>query len=143
LAFICGVIVLLAAGIILWERHLWSKEVEEMKPYLTYTRLIGAAKDCDEYWNVRHTWPNSLAELREFRPDLSEWAVDMWGRDFILVPYEESLGYGRIISYGRDGTPGGSGAADQDIEVRFPVEASTNWNKNAGQRLKRSDLRIQ
>jgi len=60
----------------------------------------------------------------------------MWGSDFLLVPYKESLGYGEIISYGRDGKPGGTGA-DSDLVVRYPSEINAAWNKQAGLGLKR------
>ena len=44
----------------------------------------------------------------------------------MLVPYNQSLGYGQIISYGRDGGPGGTGT-DGDLAVRFPTQANAGW----------------
>jgi hypothetical protein len=140
---ICAGIFALGVGAVLWLNISRHKEVQEVKPYLTYTRLMGAARDCDEYWSQHQSWPSSIAQLRAFRPDLNEWAVDMWGRDFVLVPFSVSTGYGQIISYGRDGKPGGSTEADRDIEVRFPTRVNTNWNAKVGQSLKKPYLRLQ
>ncbi len=140
---VCGIGLAVLVGVVTWGRAVRQREVQQVKPYLTYTRLMGAAKDCDEYWEQHRGWPTSIAELRAFRSDLNEWAVDMWGRDFVLVPFNASLGYGRVISYGRDGKPGGSTEADRDIEVRFPTQANTNWNASVGHGLKRPYLRLQ
>ena len=69
-------------------------------------------------------WPTSLGELRSNAintvfingpPDDG----DPWSRLYIFVPYNSATGYGRILTLGRDGKPGGTGA-DADIERRFP-----------------------
>ena len=44
--------------------------------------------------------------------------VDAWGHALVLQPFDPAKGYGAIISYGRDGRPGGTGA-DADIEIRW------------------------
>jgi type II secretion system (T2SS) protein G len=44
---------------------------------------------------------------------------DAWGREIIYEPYGTNTGRGRVLSYGRDGTPGGVGA-DADIEFTLP-----------------------
>lgn len=138
-----GALVIALLVVVAYENLLRRREAQAVKPYLTYTRLIGAAEDCDDFWKERHHWPESMAQLRTFRALLIEWGVDLWDRDFLLVPYNESLGYGEIISYGRDGKPGGSADADQDIIVRFPTSPNTEWNTRVGQDLKRPHLRIQ
>ena len=70
-------------------------------------------------------WPTSAVELLSnstgvvfiHRPSAA--AGDAWGRQIIYEPYDTGVGYGRVISYGRDGKLGGVGA-DADIEQRFP-----------------------
>jgi hypothetical protein len=69
-------------------------------------------------------WPNSLGELESnsmktvfiVPPARSK---DPWGNSFIYVPFNSATGFGRVISFGRDGKPGGIGL-DADIERRFP-----------------------
>jgi len=91
---------------------------------------------CDKYRAERSAWPSSMAQLLILRPELNDpWDKDAWGRDVMLVSYDESLGYGKIVSYGRDGKPGGTGV-DRDLEVRFPTEANAAWNKQMGLGLK-------
>jgi len=140
---VCGIIARLIACLFIWGWIARTRELKEIRPYITYTRLIGVAQACDKYKEQYGVWPNSLAQLRVFRPEMSDWAKDswgqgdnVWGRDVVLVPYDKSLGYGEVISYGRDGKPGGSGA-DQDMIIRFPCEANTNWNEQVGAGLKR------
>lgn len=139
---ICGILLLLIAGVLLWGHLVITRDDQDSKPYVTYTRLMYAASRCDLYKNQYGVWPNSLAQLRAFRPEFNDWAKDAWGQngnkwghDFLLVPYDQSLGYGELISYGRDGKQGGSGA-DCDLIVRFPCEANTNWNEQMGKGLK-------
>jgi hypothetical protein len=69
-------------------------------------------------------WPHSLLELQSnsmqtvfmIAPADSK---DPWGRPFVYVPFNGATGFGRVITYGRDGKPGGA-ALDADIERRFP-----------------------
>jgi hypothetical protein len=142
-------IILMIAGIAIvfvgFRVYGW-RERQETKPWITYTRLMYAASRCDLYKAEFGVWPSSLAQLRSFRPEFNDWAKDawgqadtMWGRDFVLIPYKASLGYGELISYGRDGKPGGIGL-DRDLEVRFPCDANTNWNNQMGLGLKKPRL---
>ena len=92
-------------------------------------------------------WPSSLEQLRSFRPELVDWAKDawgegdnVWGRYVTLITYDKSLGYGEVVSYGRDGKPGGTGL-DSDLVVRFPTEANADWNKRQGAGLKQPHFR--
>jgi hypothetical protein len=69
-------------------------------------------------------WPTSAAELVTNSMGLvfispSPPIPDSWGRHIVYQPYTSNAGYGRVISYGRDGRPGGIGP-DADIEQRFP-----------------------
>ncbi len=90
------------------------------------------AEGCEKYRAQYGAQPNSLIQLQAGRPELADpWDKDAWGREIMLVPYKESLGYGQIISYGRDGKPGGA-RADGDLAVRFPTQTNAEWNKQQG-----------
>ena len=43
---------------------------------------------------------------------------DAWGHNIAFVPFTPDRGFGSVMSYGRDGRPGGTGP-DSDVEVRF------------------------
>jgi hypothetical protein len=125
----------LIVGLFISMHIAFEKDVQESKPYITYSRMIFVASDCDKYKTKYGLWPNTLQQLIAFSPELVDWAKDAfgqgddkWGRYVVLVPYDSSLGYGKIISYGQDGKPGGIGL-DRDLEVRFPTEANADWNK--------------
>lgn len=137
---ICGIIISCIAGLFLFGWIANRKMLEEIKPYITYTRLDHVAYGCEEYKKQKGVWPSSLAQLHAFRIDLNDpWTKDDWSRDVVLVPYNDSLAYGEIISYGRDGKPGGTGA-DRDLVIRFPTEANADWNKQQGAGLKQPRL---
>ena len=137
----CGVtlitITILIAGLFLWGWIVSHRELTEIKPWGTYsTAMYLASRGCGDYKKQHGVWPDSFDQLRAFRGDINERCKDAWGRDFVFVPYNKSLGYGQIISYGRDGKPGGTGA-DHDLIVRFPCAANSNWNEQVGAGLKK------
>ena len=80
---------------------------------------------CDQHNEQYGTWPTSLDQVTPY-----PWNEDGWGREIILIPYSESLGYGEVISYGRDGKPGGT-ELNRDIVIRYPLGKNEAWN--AGQ----------
>lgn len=99
------------------------------------------ASGCDQYRLKYGSYPTSLAELHDLREDLSApWTQDAWGRDLKISDFDKSRGYGSVISYGRDGKPGGNGN-DRDLEVRFPIATNEEWNKNIGNGLKKPQFR--
>lgn len=107
------------------------------KQYVTYTILKYDAKACDEFKDRFGKWPNSLAQLQSSQIKLNDPGTnDAWGREIVFVPYNESIGYGEVISYGHDGKPGGTGV-DRDLVIRYPTEANAVWNKQQGEGLKR------
>ena len=69
-------------------------------------------------------WPTSESELVSnsvgtvFIFASPPWR-DAWGRPIIYEPFMANSGFGRAVSYGRDGKPHGRGQ-DADIEVKFP-----------------------
>jgi hypothetical protein len=70
-------------------------------------------------------WPASLNELVTNSHNTIFYAPspngfrDGWKHPFIFELYTTNRGYGRILSYGRDGKPGGLGP-NSDMELRFP-----------------------
>jgi hypothetical protein len=145
---ICGIIGGLIVAFFLYVQITLKTERQQIKPYITYTRLLGLASDCDKYKDQYGEWPKSLEQMIAFRPELTDWAKDawgngdnMWGRYIILVPYDNTLGYGEVISYGRDGKQGGAGL-DRDMVVRFPAEANDAWNRQQGEGLKKPVRRL-
>jgi Type II secretion system (T2SS), protein G len=131
-----GVLMLVIAGLFLWGRINSTKELKSLEPWVTYsTAMYVASRGCGDYEQQYRVWPDSLDKLRAFRGDINERCKDAWGRNFVFIPYNKSLGYGEIISYGRDEKPGGTGL-DGDIVIRFPTDANAAWNKEQGEELK-------
>ena len=69
-------------------------------------------------------WPNPESELVSntaavaFISPSPPWR-DAWDRLIVYEPFTTNSGFGRAVSYGRDGKPGGDGR-NADIEARFP-----------------------
>jgi hypothetical protein len=69
-------------------------------------------------------WPTSASELVSnsvaivFIVPSPPWR-DVWDHSIAYEPFTTNSGFGRAVSYGRDGKPGGLGQ-DADIEVKFP-----------------------
>jgi general secretion pathway protein G len=85
------------------------------------------------YFQMLGTWPKSIHALVEnpsniFFVSASVKTNDPWGRPIIYEPFDPSRGYGRVLSYGRDGKPGGEGP-DADIERRFGPDNSNEHTR--------------
>jgi hypothetical protein len=133
---ICGMPVILIIGLFVWARISGGIEQQEIKPWQTYGDLLYVASRCDVYRQQSGKWPDSRAQLLVSRPELAApWDKDAWGHDWVLVPYSESVGYGEIISYGRDGKPGGTGL-DRDLVARYPLPKYAAWNRQESADLK-------
>ena len=97
----------------------------------THLALDGVVFASSNYFQIYGKWP---ASLRDFATDSPQnpkraWFLtytrtfslatgDGWLHPLIYKPFDPSVGYGSVISYGRDGRPGGVGP-DADIEVHF------------------------
>jgi hypothetical protein len=116
-----------------------AKQQKELGPHITYSKLLYLASGCEAYKSQYSVWPTNIDQLRSYRPDLVEATKDTYGHDVVFVPYNEALGYGALISYGRDGRPGGNNEYDLDIVIRFPSELETNtiWNNQVGRQIER------
>lgn len=140
---ICVAIIAAVIAVVLFVRWSVYEDQKTMKPEITYTGLMCLASYCDDYRIKNGTWPTSVDQLIKFSPGLIEPSKDAYGRNVIFVPYNEALGYGEFISYGRDGKPGGSNDFDEDMIIRFPVKtvANAEWNKQVGKQFKASRFR--
>ncbi len=112
-----------------------SKSQRMFKPYNSYVRALNLAEGLDEYKSKIGVWPTNLVQLVEVRPDLNNDLVDGYGHAMVLMYARD---YGEVISYGKDGKPGGNNQFDADIVVRFPENTETNahWNDKVGTRFK-------
>lgn len=125
---IIGIIAVVLLGLLAWLIYT-SRNAE-----LIYTRcaLDGVSFATSYYFQLYGAWPTSL---QDFHPEnrrrnpkghgfltyartFSLATGDGWLHPLVYKPFDPSVGYGSVISYGRDGQPGGTGA-DTDIEVRF------------------------
>lgn len=89
------------------------KSTQRWLERIGYWSRIGAEKS--------GRWAESLDELMQqlaLGTNGVEFGTDRWHQSPVYVPYDTSRGYGTVISYGKDGKPGGKGE-DADIEVRF------------------------
>ena len=85
--------------------------------------FLGAA--ASEAHRFQGAWPASIQQLLA-RPDkagnmagfLKGGTNDSWGHPIIFEPFDAARGYGRIISYGADGRPGGRGSG-RDIILHY------------------------
>ncbi len=90
----------------------------------TRMQLVNAAAACSVYSTHYGQQPASLWDLDHNRSNIMfiAWGKsgtnDAWGRPIHFTPFDPALGYGSVMSYGRDGRVGGTGR-DADIEFRF------------------------
>ena len=85
--------------------------------------LLQAASS--NYFSSYGVWPRSI---HDFDADANPQKLkfidslhptnDAWGWPIVYIPFDPSVGYGKVVSYGRDGKLGGVGP-DADIEAQF------------------------
>jgi hypothetical protein len=86
--------------------------------------LQSAAMACAQFSTYYGHSPASLADLDHNRSNIVfiAWGRsgtnDGWGRPIHYRPFDATTGHGSLVSYGRDGRPGGTGL-DADIEAPF------------------------
>jgi general secretion pathway protein G len=92
--------------------------------WMTKQLLSNVSRACNQYYLEHGESPASLVSLTNNPKGIAfmhwgkEGTNDGWRHPIHFKPYDASLGYGSITSYGRDGRPGGDGD-DADLEVRF------------------------
>ena len=131
-----AIVAALVAGFLLWAWHLTQTDIEQAKPYVTYSKLLYAAEVCERYKAQYGVWPTNFVQLSEGRPEFGDpLDKDAWGRQFMFIPFSPVREYGSLLSLGRDGKPGGIGP-DRDLEIRFPTAPNAERNKEEGVGLK-------
>ena len=102
----------------------WFQDLTPAKIAFTTAHLVTEKMASTNFFAMTGQWPTSATEL--VKNSLGVVFIyppppfrDGWGRPTIYEAFSPTAGYGRVISYGRDGKPGGAGA-DADTEVRFP-----------------------
>src|SRR6185369_7871006 len=99
-----GITSVLMASWMLWTWNVTRTDIEDAKPYVTYSKLLYSAEVCDRYKTQYSLWPTNLVQLAEGRPEFGDpLDKDAWGRPFVFIPYDPVLGYGSLLSFGRDG----------------------------------------
>jgi len=97
----------------------------------THVALDGVVFASSNYFQIYGKWPASLQDFVIDSPQnpkhvgfltyartFSLATGDGWLHPLIYKPFDPSVGYGSVISYGRDGQSGGVGL-DTDVEVHF------------------------
>jgi len=108
----CGGVVGLVTFAVVMASH--RQRLSE-KVALNAFEVASVMAGCSNYFDAHGRWPTSLLEcVTQFGGPTN----DAWGHAIIFVPLAPDTGFGRIVSYGRDGTPGGDGP-DSDVEFRF------------------------
>jgi len=108
---------------------------ERMKAQRTEIHMCVLAAAASEAFKSQHVWPASVQDLIA-HPDiggnmagfLKSGTNDLWGNPYLLEAFDPVRGYGRIISYGRDGLPGGKGSA-KDIVLHYGENQSMKFVK--------------
>lgn len=116
-----------------WSRHRYDNKI---KPFSSYTKCLNLAMGMDDYKRRNGRWPTNIDELVKFRADLESDRTDDYGGAVIFVDYA-NVGFGELVSYGRDKKPGGTNKYDHDVVVRFPTDDEKNdqWNEQERKRV--------
>ena len=85
---------------------------------ITRLRSWRVLKECDSFFKRNGRWPTDLQELARWSTNNIE-TNDGWGHPLILQPFNPTLGYGSLVSYGADGEAGGRGT-NSDSQYLFP-----------------------
>jgi len=96
---------------------------ERMLAQQTRMRCMFLGSAAVESFRLHSRWPESMQDLVA-HPDgtngnmamfLRDGINDSWGHPIVMEAFSRGQGYGRIISYGADGQPGGKGIAGDII----------------------------
>jgi hypothetical protein len=98
----------------------------------TRAELESIACASKAYFRIYGHWPLTLSALTNnpqqvvFVEFQTPEVADGWGRSVLYRPYDVTLGYGSVMSLGKDGKRGGTGH-DKDLEAQFSEkDKSTN-----------------
>jgi general secretion pathway protein G len=113
--------VLVLAGLLLPTMRGLKRHPRVANTLATMRNIVAASVIYESYYGE---WPTTLRDLDHNRSNIVfiTWgqtgAKDGWERPIEFHPYTPSRGYGRVVSLGRDGRPGGEGL-DADLEETF------------------------
>jgi len=101
----------------------WLKVRTPIQEAKTRAMLFQYSISSSNYFTMYGRWPQSI---RDFVTNPSNVVFiapappthDAWSRPILYEPFDPARGYGRVVSFGRDGKPGGEGA-NADVEYRF------------------------
>jgi len=88
---------------------------------------LSQVTQASKFYHIAYVlWPTGFAELYAehnsnhvaFLPPGERTTNDAWRHPLLYRPFDPALGYGTVVSMGRDGKSGGVGE-DADIEDRF------------------------
>ena len=83
---------------------------------LTFENMAQLDQACWDYRRLTGAWPTNVDMLRAVFPQTkSNLFLDGWSRKFVMVTSTNAPAVMRLVSYGKDGAPGGTGE-DADIE---------------------------
>ena len=118
LALVIALLILAAVG-----RFLEPPSPQAREDTKTILSLVAAGSQ--GYHIEYQRWPKTLADLTRNPEHIQfmkweRWGEgnDAWGHPLLYRPFDESLGYGSVTSYGEDGRTGGA-ATNDDLQVRF------------------------
>jgi hypothetical protein len=127
------VIVIVLVGVpCFFVARIGTEKKEWHEYYISYNQIHSLLEEGVEVYKTNNgVWPADMEQLVNSNMNVSSHTRDGYGRAIILIPYSEKTGYGALVSYGKDGKPGGDNKYDRDIEIRFPKDTETNaqWNK--------------
>lgn len=121
LIFFAVVAVLILVSLFFPTGVVHERHHKTMNTFIKLRNIVSAALAYQAYYEE---WPATLSELHHNRSNMVfiNWgqagAKDDWGHPIEFHPYTPSRGYGRVVSLGRDGRPGGEGL-NADLEETF------------------------
>src|SRR4030095_5141477 len=96
---------------------------QTMLAHAAKTQLVAISAAATEFRKAYDRWPSSIEEIARMDPKgnilmLRGSTNDVWRHAFVFETFDEQRGYGRVISLGADGIPGGKGT-NRDIVFAF------------------------
>ncbi len=109
--------------------------------YESVRRTFSLALATSQARDFQGAWPASIHQLipttnqsygSNMAVFLKDGTNDSWGHPIVFEPFNPARGYGRIVSYGADGKPGGSWLAN-DIVWHFGETQKMTFVKHVKQ----------
>ena len=105
---------------VIWPNPAQLQAGSEDPTSVTVSRMPVLYMACEEYKKKIGTWPRSMAALATLvKLPGTNFCFDGWGRPIVLAPATNAAGAMWLISYGADGSPGGT-STNGDIVYYLP-----------------------